>query len=871
MNINANYRHLELVLQRDGKKLTPKKITFPKPESVKQNLKNRGGHSQKLYNQATSLFDLWSKEDEDRNRIGLPVLTEEKPFLVQIPAEYIDIDYLRSTFGLEVVCEYEDGVVIVATKIEDFQKSIQTILDFAYEVRGSGNVAKINNIIVEETKAQRLQRILSDALYSNWDKIISSPEDTVVVEMSIECQGTIIVGSKPKQGKNETDDHYLVKYGRWEDRRNKAFGEWDELCRKREAELERIISSYGGEIINIFDYIDDVSVQDSFEIKAEIPHKCLVDIAQNYPFVFEIKLPDTLENYTYNGEITNHANPEFDIIPPDVNSATVCVIDSGIQEGHVYIADGIKSELSQCFLPDRDDIDDEVSDGGHGTRVTGAILYPNGVSHLSGQQYQLPCFIANAKVLDENNGMPQRMLPSQVIGSIVSKYHDKYNIRLYNHSIAAFFPCLTKYMSSWASTMDNATYEKDILFIQAAGNLPDDSQNPFRLGVTQHLLRGRDYPDYLSQDSCRIPNPAQSMLALTVGALSVNAYEDDDWISFVGRGGVASYSCSGMGLWGSIKPEVVEYGGDVVVNKNQYSYRTVPSTCCELIRVSPPAFANDEIGTSFAAPKVSSIAAELQKILPDESILLYKALIIQSARWTSWANLFPNDRKIDVLRLMGYGLPNINRAITNDAYRITYATLGERVISAGYVHVYRVRVPQTVRNSHSMVRIDVTLTFAAKPRRTRKGFRGYFATWVDWMSSKFREDVESFARRIISMPEETDTPGEPDLDRGEGIPWVIGARNDWGVIKEISRSRSASQKDWAEIEAYKLPEEFCLAVIGHKGWCMNGDQNAKYSMCVSFEAYNNDLEIYEPFINVEVPIEAEQEIETEIEVNEPSE
>lgn len=859
------FKHLELVLQRDGKKLVPKKIKIPTPPSVVNNIANRQQHSSKLYGQARAIVDIWSQEDIDRTQNGMPALSDKKPLLIKIPAEYIDIDYLRSTFGFEVVCEYEDGLVIVATKPEEFEKGIQKIQDFANEIRGSGNVAKINDLVVEETKQQRLNRILSDELLLSWDSIVVSPENIILVEMSIECQGTIVVGKKPKKSDGETEEHFNNRLLRWEERKNKAYEEWDELCRQREAELERIISNYGGEIVQIFDFIDDISVQDSFEIKAQIPHKCLVDIALNYPFVFEIKYPDDIDSRISSPVGTELSNPEFKIVPPKEDAATVCIIDSGIQEGHAYIAQAVKPELSKCFLPARTDVADQVSDGGHGTRVAGAVLYPNGVSSIKGQ-YELPCYIASARILDENCGMPRTLLPSKIIGEIVKEYAVDNGIRLFNHSVSAMYPCLTKYMSSWAATIDNSVHEKDILFIQAAGNLKCDNSNTFRLGITQHLLQGRNYPDYLLENSCRIPNPAQSMQALTVGALCVNGYEDDDWISFGERGAISSYSCSGLGLWGAIKPEVVEYGGDIVKNKNNHIYKTVPSTCSELIRVSPPAYAKDDIGTSYAAPKVANIAAELQKMLPNESALLYKALIVQSARWTSWAEAFPENRKKDILRLMGYGLPNIDRATTNNEHRITFITVGERTIQAGYVHIYRVKVPENIRNMHNKIRIDVTLAFSSKPRRTRKGFRGYFATWVDWMSSRFNEDLETFARRIISTPEETDLTEDTDEDRGNGIPWIIGARNNHGIIKDISRSRSATQKDWAEMEAYQLPEEFCIAVVGHKGWCTNGEHAAKYSLCVSFEAINNDIPIYVPFAQVEVPVEVEQEIETEIEI-----
>lgn len=867
---NGNeFKHLELVFQKGGKKYVPPKMRVPVPFSVKNNCTNRKQHSGKLYGQAQSILQLWSDEDKKRIIDKLPELSAQKPLLINIPAELLDIDYLRSTFGLELVCEYDDGVVIVATDPDNFNKGIQKILDFANEIKGTGNVARINDLIVEETKQQRLSRILSDFLLSNWGAILQSPDEQSMVELSIECQGTITVGKKPTMTKGESEEKYQKKLQRWEERKNKAYEEWDDLCREREEELERVIQSYGGEIIAIFDFVDDISIQDSFELKVVLPNKCLVDIALNYPFVFEIKQPEEIENSINILSESELLDTGLKIVPPKDQAPIVCVIDSGMQEGHAYIQDAIRSDLSVCLLPKRNDVNDQVSDGGHGTRVTGAVLFPDGITSLGAIQYQLPCYIANARVLDENCSMPKSLLPSKVISTLVQKYTTGHNIRLFNHSIAASYPCLTKYMSSWAATIDNVSYEKDVLFIQAAGNLKTENTNPFRLGITQHI-KARLYPHYLLENSCRVPNPAQSMQALTVGAININGYEDEDWTSFGGRGAVSSYSCTGLGLWGAIKPEVVEYGGDLLINKSSIQYKTLPSTCPELIRVSPPAYAKDNIGNSYAAPKVTHIAAQLEQLLPLEPALLYKALIVQSARWTSWTDNFSPDEKKNILHLMGYGLPNIDRALTNNDNRVTYITTGEKYINAGYVHIYRVKVPQSIRNRSNIIRIDVTLTFSAKPRRTRKGFRGYFATWIDWMSSKFNEDLDAFANRILSTSEEIDLPEEEDIDdKNSGtIPWVIGARDKWGQIKGISRSRSATQKDWAEMEAYKLPEEFCIAVVGHKGWNTTGEFSAQYAMCVSFEAVNHDMEVYETFATVEVPVEAEQEIETEIEVDE---
>ena len=252
MPATNDFKHLELSIRRDGKKIYPRNMVIPTPESVRNNRANRRQHSGKLYNQAIGIVDGWNRDNLYRNQNNLPDLSDKKPLLIKIPAESLDIDYLRSTFGFEVVCEYEDGLIIVATKPDEFRSGIQKILDFAAGISGSGNVAKIEDLVTEETNQQRLNRILSDDLLLVWNQIVANPDAMIIVEMSIECQGTIVVGKKPVKAEDETAEHYNASLLRWEARRNNAYEEWDELCRIRETELENIILSYNGEVIGIF-------------------------------------------------------------------------------------------------------------------------------------------------------------------------------------------------------------------------------------------------------------------------------------------------------------------------------------------------------------------------------------------------------------------------------------------------------------------------------------------------------------------------------------------------------------------------------------------------------------------------------------------
>ena len=171
-----------------------------------------------------------------------------------------------------------------------------------------------------------------------------------------------------------------------------------------------------------------------------------------------------------------------------------------------------------------------------------------------------------------------------------------------------------------------------------------------------------------------------------------------------------------------------------------------------------PAFDRDEVGTSFAAPKVTHIAAHLQATLPDETCLLYRALIAQSARWPAWARDLTPAQQAVLLHRIGYGIPDIKRASENDDYRTTFISHGDQEIAPGVCQVYQVRIPEALRRPGPEydIQIEVTLSYAAEPRRTRRNPRGYLATWVDWVSSRRGEQPEEFVRRSIRLPREFD-------------------------------------------------------------------------------------------------------------------
>lgn len=611
----------------------------------------------------------------------------------------------------------------------------------------------------------------------------------------------------------------------------------------------------------------------SFSFRVKIRGIGLKDLALNYPYVFEVVEPEDIALPQHADE--GGAAPQRAAAPvaPSDDAPAVCVIDSGVQEGHVLLAPAVDSTASRCFLPARQPTDtaDEVRPGGHGTRVAGALLY--GETVPADGKPQLPFRVQNARVLDQHNRMPVELFPPAVTKAVVEHGHlGDGGTRIFNRSVNANGSCQTRYMSAWAAEIDLLCYQHDILFVQIAGNVPATEVAPF-IGIKEHLAADRQFPRYLCEDSCRIASPGQSLQALTLGSVAYGFFEAKGWRSLAEESGHPSaFSRSGFGIWGVIKPEVVKFGGDAVRNDastpDVLVGGRIDGVCPDLVRSTMyppgPANARDAAGTSFAAPKVARVAAAAQQALPDEPSLLHRALVVQSAHWPEWAenalaelrSLDPvrdRDRRqllisrvSDVIRWIGYGLPDEARASTNTDHRTTLITSGATEIKAGECHLYQIPIPDELRSPADDfdLRVDITLSYVAQPRRTRRNPRRYLSTWVDWKSSKLGESIASFHNRAVKE----DDPNE-DSDAGASgsvLPWTLHERSSHGLIRNAKRSSGTVEKDWAVVSSNQLSEHFCIAVVGHEGWNPDPDASARYCLAVTLEIQGQEIKIYNP-------------------------
>ena len=815
------FPHLNFVQKITGK---PRLFGGGEPNPITALIKqDRKGHSDNLFQQTSKLKEEWINSVTEREAKDLPALEPHIiPVFLQINPDLLSSEFNLQNIGIEIISEEEDGFIVGASF--DSLKSLEEKIEgFITEKHGSGIIGDLWKIFEGDRETWKPRHILSNELFQRWNDI--SDNETLQVEVSIAFDKPL--GKEPNPEKRGGEKR-LERYRQLQIER-------DDRLMERENHFDNFIELYGQRLS------DFIHLEDSFFCEIEISGKGFKDLAKNYPFVFEINEGEDVGGIT--GDSLDDSDIDIEIIPPTEDSPEVGVIDSGIMQNHRYIESAIKPGNSKIYIHSEISSADEVASGGHGTRVAGAILYPIGITGLP-VPYQLPCFVRNLKVLDSRNSLITKF-PAQLMNVIVD---DNEDCQIFNLSVCSKTPYRIKHMSTWAATIDSIIHGKNILFIISAGNIYQDS-------ISTYLNNNEIYPTYLQNPYCRIANPGQSSFSLTVGSLNHANFEDDDWKSLGIEHEISPYSRIGPGIWGNIKPDVVEFGGGLVVSKNGSNLiREHIHTSTELVRSTlhgGGAYGKDRIGTSFSAPKVTHIVAQLKKLYPEENINLLRALVIQGARLPSI--YFQKPTKVSIQHF-GYGLPVLERVTTNSDFRISFYNTGEIKTEEG--HIYSLKIPDNLRDQGNEydILIEVTLCYTAKVRRTRQKTRSYLSSWVDWTSSKIDEPFDDFKEFVLKEIENTATDYDKDARKKlDSLPWKIGYRSDRGEVEEFNRNDSTAQKDWAIIKSFQLPRELSFAVRAHKGWDKNNEE-VPYAITVSLEILGAHIPIYEE-IRIENEIE----------------
>lgn len=430
---------------------------------------------------------------------------------------------------------------------------------------------------------------------------------------------------------------------------------------------------------------------------------------------------------------------EIETTIPD-NLVGVLIVDSGVMQQHPLIAPALgDAQVFPGRLHDR--INENASDGdertgGHGTAVAGIALYNDVGECMAARSFRASARLFSARVTDENNEYDEEELLEHQLTRAVEYFLDNYPlVKVVNISLGDLKLVYSdgSYQFRLAAAIDELAYkhrDREIVFVISAGNyFPSNLED-------EEILR--EYPAYLlNTDESRVINPATAALAITVGGLSYgtgrdrNQYFEQGTEQLVAgeKGWPSPFTRTGWGVDGAIKPEVVDYAGDLRFERGrikgrflgeQPEYAGLPTTAKNFAPPTGRLF-RTVAGTSFAAPRVANLAARLFKEFPTASSNLIRALIADSARLpVSRPPAFSEKESWDkeLLRVYGYGQPDFTRARWSDENETLLLTDG--LIDLDSFQIFTIpALPQEFLTARGNGYISATLAFDPPTRHTR--------------------------------------------------------------------------------------------------------------------------------------------------------
>lgn len=455
--------------------------------------------------------------------------------------------------------------------------------------------------------------------------------------------------------------------------------------------------------------------------------------------------------------------------PPE-GAPGLVVLDTGLVTGHPLLAPAVGD--AQSFVAGAPSSDDH----GHGTFVSGIALYDD-VTELQRNGHWVPELrLFSGRVLGAGNEADPGLIENQVERA-VRYFLESYGCRVFNLSYGnPDRPYQGRHVSGLAVTLDALSRELGVLFVVPTGNYKGHDGGPDNWR--------EDYPGYLTGQNARLLDPAPALSALTVG--SIARYERHErWPDDVGYRPVARidqpspFTRSGPSVNGALKPDLVDYGGNMIVmsGAGDHLLQRAPgagelSVSHEFATGRP--FAED-VGTSFAAPRVANAAAKAFAEFPDGSVDLCRALLVAHAQVPQpCEDLFGDDREA-CRNVVGYG--RVDRSALYRSLDDCVTLWATESIPHRRHHFFEIPIPDAFWGDQQRLR-EMTVALAYRPavRTTR----------VDYRASKisFKLVQADSLEQVAGWFNAAEDP--EDFDR---IPERSGGRG----LSETARSRGTVQ------------------------------------------------------------------------------
>ena len=427
-------------------------------------------------------------------------------------------------------------------------------------------------------------------------------------------------------------------------------------------------------------------------------------------------------------------------------------------------------------IDDPDNLDDisVVSKRQHGTEMASLIIHGDrhaGEFPLRRPIYLRPVLYAPDHEADERTQQDRLLIDTIYRAILRMRSGDSEGIAtaptvfIVNLSLGDSRRPFTGPMSPWGRLLDYLAARFGILFIVSAGNI----LTPLDV-ATENGIQDIDIPEFrqrailsaLSEQCSQrtLLSPAEALNVLTIGAwysdnVDVSQRPSLDVEPYIEQGPNIT-SALGLGHRKVIKPDLFMPGGRERVYVAGVHQGTVTLRASHSRRYGLKVAVPDSLGrldregmtsgTSAAAALAtrsahllfdSLVDAESSGLLTDADPAYYgvvvKALLVHTACWDSIASVVsdihgpvPQGRYVEyrdrVTRLLGYGTPDIGKAIECGPNRATLVGYGE-IVEGETGHVFRIPLPSTLERVTEPRSITLTLAWFSPVNVRRQVYR----------------------------------------------------------------------------------------------------------------------------------------------------
>jgi hypothetical protein len=534
----------------------------------------------------------------------------------------------------------------------------------------------------------------------------------------------------------------------------------------------------------------------------------------------------------------------------DENSVLICLLDSGVNNAHPLLNKVLPDSNLYAWKDAWGKLDTE-SNGGHGTGMAGLALYGDLTDALAhNHQIHILHGLESFKILHPTSKVDKELYGVIYQDACYTPLVDRpYNPRVFCLSVTN-----KEYIFRGRPSSSSAALDKI-----AVGNLADGLEPQLILvsGGNVNINKHEEFPNKNYYED--VHDPAQAYNAITVGSFTnKNKLVSDTFKPLALYGGMApsnSTSATWETQWPN-KPDIVMEGGNLATDgieiKNEAALKPL-----SLDKEFPQYLFLPFGGTSASVALASKMAAELRTSYPDYWPETIRGLMIHSAEWTNemllGKNLSKEDHRRSILRSVGYGVPNKEKAIYSANNSLTliaqnkikpYRKEGSAIKYHEY-HLFELPWPVDVLLNEigdKDVTLKVTLSYFIEPNPGNRQYASnfqYHSHELDFKLIKPYEKLDEFKRRISASAAGTEED-RPNLQSEE---WTI---------KERIRSKGSIKKDFITSSGAELSQRNKLAVYPKNGWYRTRpkkelfNSTVRYSLIVSIETQSNKIDIYTP-------------------------